>query len=129
MKNNLIVYAFAVLLCLSSCSEKKSTEYKPTDLPFETIGLTINKDGGYSTSVEYKDGVKNVSKPICTKITIQGLKLKGIDILLKSNNITSDCMIETKDYGNLMISSSNSLSFNILVTQEQEELFKKLRSK
>ena len=129
MNNNLIVYAFTVLLCLSSCSEKKSTEYKPTDLPFETIGLTVNKDGGYTTSVEYKNGVKHVSNPICSKITIQGLKLKGIDILLKSKTITSDCMIETKDFGNLMISPSGSLSFNILVTQEQEESFKKLLSK
>lgn len=65
--------------------------------------------------------------PSCTKLSLKSLTLGKRQISLKSNAVTSDCLIETKDHGNLRLKiNMASFSYSVLVTPAQEEAFKKL---
>jgi penicillin amidase len=95
-------------------------EYKETDLPFNSIDV---KAGGYRERVEENHTIVAT----CSGFSLAALRLGDRDIPLKANAVSSQCMIETKDYGNLRLKMNTAtLSAYILVTPKQEELFRKL---
>lgn len=97
-------------------------EYKPTDLPFKA--LFELGEGGINTTAVKDHTVKTTCSLSLTK---EGLRLGNHQIPLKSNVLTRDCMIETKDYGNLWFKiSGGSFGGSILVTPTQEKLFRSL---
>lgn len=99
--------------------------YKATDLPFHTQGLMIEKGGGYSEPA--KDGGV---KATCNGISLTSLSLWAQEITLKSTAVTPECMIQTKDYGDLRLKMNTAaFSARLLVTQKQEENLKKLAPK
>lgn len=115
--------SFAAVSCASEEKDKKE-KYKTTDLPFEAV-VSIDKGGEYSETM-----TKNGPQPICSGISIKSLKLGTHEIPLKASAVSSECFIETKDYGKLLIKINfASYSSSILVTPKQEALFKKLVSK
>ncbi len=125
VKNRAFVSVIVVLTVFVFCAILLAEEYKATDLPFKATDLVIEKGGGYSEKAE-KDGVK----PSCSGISLKGLSLGDREIPLKSTAVMSDCMIETRDYGNLRLKINFvTYSYSILVTPKQEELFKELAAK
>jgi hypothetical protein len=79
--------------------------------------------GGISDEV----GEKGVIIHHCSDVSIKALTLGSHDIPLKSTSVTSACMIETKDYGNLMLTINHgTFQCSILTTPKQEKDFKKL---
>jgi hypothetical protein len=101
----------------TSANERK---VNPTNLPFDTVDMVITQGGGYMESV----GSDGEVKPSCSGISLKALHLGDHDIPLKSNDITPDCMIETRDYGDLRIKmNTTTFSVSILVTPRQERQF------
>ena len=99
--------------------------YKETDLPFQTAGLMVAKGGGYSETA--KDGGVNGT---CNGVSLTSLSLWAQEITLKSTAVTPECMIQTKDYGDLRVKMNTAaFSARLLVTQKQQEDFKKLAPK
>lgn len=124
MKNHVFVLVIVVFTSFALCTVSQGEEYKSTDLPFKAADLVLEKGGVCSEKVE-KDGVK----PYCSGISLKSLTLGDSEIPLKSTAVTSDCMIETRDYGNLRIKINfATYSYSIHVTPKQEKLFKKLAS-
>ena len=58
---------------------------------------------------------------------VDGLRLGETAVSLKSAVVTDDCMIETKEFGNLMVKvNSATFTSSILVTPSQEKVLKDL---
>jgi len=97
-------------------------EYNSTDLPFETIGLSMRMNKGDVYSETFENGSVKVKYPDvkCSDVSLKALQLNGQDITLMSPSVTSDCMIKTKDYGNVRI-GVNPLRFYL--TAKQESIF------
>jgi hypothetical protein len=128
MKNIIIIFIVFAIVVLMGCqskdqkTEQAGEDYHPTDLPFEG-GFSLVKGGGYDEVLK-ADG--SHGPPHCSGISVKSLKLYGHEIPLKANVVTSDCFIETKDYGKVRIKMDDGFSFTILVTARQEQLFRKL---
>ncbi len=125
VKDQAFVSATVVLASFAFGALLHAQEYAVTDLPF-SMELAVKKGGEYSETV----GENGAVKPNCSGISLNnGLRLGDRQIPLKSPALTSDCMIETKDYGNLLVKiNSATYTSSILVTPKQERLFKNLAS-
>ena len=100
--------------------------YKVTDLPFSRLLFFSKRETFVQKSAMDAISGKIIWVPLCSGISLAGsLSLSGIEIPLKSTALTSDCMIKTRDYGDLLIGLTDR-GYNILVTSKQEEFFKKL---
>ncbi len=122
MKNRAFALVIVLLTIFCFCAVSHGEEYKETDLPFNVVDLMIEKGGNYSEKVE-NDGVRLS----CSGISLKALKLGDHEIPLKSTAVTSDCLIKTKNYGNLQIKISFVRhSYSIFVTPKQEKQLKKL---
>jgi hypothetical protein len=84
----------------------------------------LKKGGGFQDAV----GEDGTIKSSCFDVALQnGLSLLSHSIPLKSTDLTTDCMIETQDYGDLQVKfNSATYSTSILVKPSQEKLFEKL---
>jgi hypothetical protein len=104
-------------------SEKQVEEYRATDLPFQAE-FVLKKGGGFQDAVTADGTIKSS----CFNVALQnGLNLGNQSIPLKSTDLTTECMIETKDYGDLQVKfNSATYSSSVLVKPSQEKLFKKL---
>jgi len=107
------------------CGHVNAQTYKKTTLDFNADGLTFAKGGGYQETV----GADGNIEANCSGLSLKSLSLGDRDLALKSTAVTTKCMIETKDYGDLRLSiNSGNYSYSILVTSQQEIVFKKLAS-
>jgi HEAT repeat protein len=102
-------------------AEANDQQFNSTDLPFEALEMTVSKGGGVQEAVA-SDGV---IRSTCSGISLKSLRLGEKDIFLMSTGVTSDCKIETRDYGKLLIKiNTATFSYSILVTPRQEKLFR-----
>ena len=129
MKNLTVALLFGfnlslTLLLIGGCGGAGGSQigdFKRTDLPLDA-DVRLEKGGVYSETMT-KDGLR----PDCSGISINSLILEGHEIALKANTVTSNCLIETKDYGELLLKINQvAHSYDILVTPKQEEQFKEL---
>ena len=118
------MYTITVLVIgFAFCPVLHGQAYKLTALPLNADGIAIQKGGGYEETV----GTGGVVKPSCSEMSLKTLRLGDRELPLKSAAVTSSCMIETKDYGELLLKvNTATFSANILVTPKQEEALKKL---
>jgi hypothetical protein len=98
-------------------------KYQATDLPFQA-GFVLKKGGGFQDAVAADGTIKSS----CFDVALQdGLSLGTHSIPLKSTDLTTDCMIETQDYGDFQVKfNSATYSSSVLVKPSQEKLLRKL---
>lgn len=98
-------------------------EYQATDLPFQAE-FVLKKGGGFQDEVTAGGKIKTSCFDVALK---NGLSLGNHGIPLKSTDLTTDCIIQTKDYGDLQVKfNSATYSSSVLVKPSQEKLFRKL---
>jgi hypothetical protein len=118
--------ALLALIAISGSAQQpafsQSARLLSPQLPFSETGWTVAKGAHFST-----DGNANIAH--CDDCSIQTLSLGKLNIPLKSTKISPDMVVETKDYGPLVLQINFAHgSFAVLVTAEQEAQFKKLCS-
>jgi hypothetical protein len=108
-----------------SSSENNATarvneEYKATDLPLQAE-FSVKQGGGIFSSVGNDGRVKTT----CSGLTVyKTLSLNKHIIALKTNVVTTDCKIETTDFGVLQVDMQGGAYAGILVTPTQEKQLK-----
>jgi hypothetical protein len=96
-------------------------QYRSTTLPF-TATLSMSAGGVVSETV----GQDGKVHPSCGSLSVKVLKLGDRNLPLKSRDVTDDCKIETKDFGNVLLKVNYAtFAAQVLVTAQQEEAFKK----
>jgi hypothetical protein len=101
---------------------KVKEEYKATNLPLQAA-FSVKQGGGIFSEVGNDGKVKTT----CSGLTVyKTLSLHKHIIPLKTNAVTSDCKIETTDYGVLQVDMQGGTYAGILVTPTQEEQLGKL---
>ena len=126
MKLARILLLGACLGTLIGCGDAGSSpgagDFQPTGLPLEA-DVRIAKDGGYSETMT-NEGLR----PTCSGISVNSLLLEQHEIELKSQEISSDCLIKTQAYGDLLLKINQvAYSYAILLTPKQQQLFERLR--
>jgi len=99
-------------------------EYQATNLPFQAQ-FVLKKGGGFQDEVTAGGKIKTS----CFDVALDknGLSLGNHSIPLQSKDLTTDCMIGTKDYGDLQVKfNSATQSTSVLVKPTQEALLRKL---
>lgn len=108
-----------------SAESHANQEYKATDLPFTASGLALDKGGRFEDYVTEDHKIKTR----CSGMSLTALYLGASQIALNSSDVTSDAMIVTRDYGNLLLKMNMAThTCSILVTPDQEEQLRKLLS-
>ena len=77
----------------------------------------------------WKADAKFVDSPegkSCVGIEIEELKLEDINIPLASHTVSTECRINTKDYGVIQYTGGSIGGNNFMVTASQAERFRKL---
>jgi len=96
---------------------------KPTGLAFKTE-ISMSKGGVYR--MEVRKGPSGLAwEPVCGGRIVVEKFLYGTEAVpLKSTELTQDCMVQTKDYGNIQLKMQPLGGSEILLTSKQEEAFR-----
>ena len=89
----------------------------------------VETDLDLSAKMVWKADAKYVDTPegkTCSGIEIEELKLESIDIPLASNKVSSDCLIATKDYGQIQYTEGGIAQRPFRVTASQVERLRQL---
>jgi hypothetical protein len=85
----------------------------------------MDKDKG--SEIRETMGENGKVQPQCIAVSIASLTVGDRDVPLKSTTITSDCKIQTKDYGDFLLKADFAHgSASILLTSAQEKAVRKL---
>jgi hypothetical protein len=123
-KARVIVAAISVIASMAACVVSHAQTYKETDLPFKAEGIKMGQDADYR---ELLMGDGSTEAHCIGDFSLKSLSLGDKNIPLKSTDITSTCMIQTRDYGNIRLKIDlGQGSYSILLTAKQERLFKGL---
>lgn len=97
----------------------------------------IVTDLEFSATMRWKPDAKFVDSPegkSCSGIEIENLKLEDLDIPLTSNKVSSECLVSTKDYGQIQFTGHVGGGTAVwerpfMVTASQAEQFRELVNK
>ena len=106
----------ALVMLVNACQSGTAEPFVETDLDL-------------SAKMVWKADAKYVDTPegrTCSGIEIEQLKLEGIDIPLASNKVSSDCLIATKDYGQIQYTEGGLAQRPFRVTASQAERLRQL---
>lgn len=111
----------SLLMMILVASSAFAQEYRSTTLPFHAT-LSMSAGGVVSQTM----GADGKVHPSCGSLSVKILTLGNRNLALKSRDVTDDCKIETKDFGNVLLKINYAtFAAQVLVTPQQEDAFKK----
>ena len=91
------VIAIGIAMCSWACQAGQRETYSDTDLNFSATMV-------WKADAKFVDSPESIS---CYGIEIEELRLDRIVIPVASNKLSSECLISTKDYGDIQYSGGS----------------------